>query len=797
MTSQNTAGPDLPSDVRSDVPSHAARLGAGSSGDRPFRTVLVANRGEIAVRVIRTLRRLGIRSVAVHSDADAGAPHTRLADTAVRIGPAPATSSYLDIDAVIGAARTAGADAIHPGYGFLSENPAFARACAAAGITLVGPPPEAMEAMADKISARDLVAARGVPVLPGTTGATGGAGAPGSAASDADLLAAAGDVGFPLIVKPAAGGGGKGMQVVEDAAALPAALVSARRVAAAAFGDDSLLLERYVPDPRHIEVQVLADTHGTVIHLGERECSLQRRHQKVIEEAPSALLAGLPDDVARAIRARMGEAACEVARACGYVGAGTVEMLVPGLPTGHRADAPCDPAAPDPAAPDPAALDFWFLEMNTRLQVEHPVTEAVTGLDLVELQLRVAAGEKLPLAQDDVEPHGHAVEARVYAEAPARGFLPDTGTVLAHAQPAGPGVRVDSGIATGSVIGGDYDPMLAKVIAHGTDRAQALDRLDRALAGSVVLGVETNTGWLRELLAHPDVRAGRIDTGLIERAGDPAEPEPDDADLTAAARALALHHPEKPAYPRVRRFAVARATGQTWPAVAGAHQAPRLDETVPPPGPWTLDGFRPGAPPEPVRYEIAGRLVTTDGPIADGQESPGAPAPASPRGAAHRAAASSAEPASATSRETPPTTAVVQESGRGVRTVWLHRAGRTLALAAPTRAQAAAARRAARAAAAQDGEAAGPDVRAAMPGTVAWVAEDGDVGAGDTLVVVEAMKMEHPLDAPHDGTATVRVAVGDQVRRDQVVATVTAGPAGAGEPSPADDERPAAPGAAG
>ncbi|GAB3167499.1 acetyl-CoA carboxylase biotin carboxylase subunit [Myceligenerans halotolerans] len=673
----------------------------GSPAERPFGTVLVANRGEIAVRVIRTLRRLGIRSVAVYSDSDAAAPHVRLADDAVRIGPAPATSSYLDIDAVIGAARTAGADAVHPGYGFLSENPAFARACAAAGITLVGPPPEAMEAMADKISARDLVAARGVPVLPGTTGATGTTDATGTtAASDDDLLAAAHDVGFPLIVKPAAGGGGKGMQVADDAATLPAALTSARRIAAAAFGDDSLLLERYVPNPRHIEVQILADTHGTVVHLGERECSLQRRHQKVIEEAPSALLAGLPDDVAATIRARMGEAACEVARACGYVGAGTVEMLVPGLP---------DDARPG-ADTGPAALDFWFLEMNTRLQVEHPVTEAVTGLDLVELQLRIAAGEKLPLAQDDVVLHGHAVEARVYAEAPARRFLPDTGTVLTYAEPSGPGVRVDSGITGGSVVGGDYDPMLAKVIAHGTDRAQAVDRLDHALADTVVLGVETNTGWLRDLLAHPDVRAGRLDTGLIARAGDAGEPAPDDADLTAAARALA-------------------------------------DGAVPPRGPWALDGFRPGAPPEPVRYEIAGRLVTTDGPA------------------------------------TGPATAVVQESGRAARTVWVHRAGRTLALPAPTRAQASAARRAARAAAAQGDEATAPAVRGALPGTVAWVAADGEVGAGDTLVVVEAMKMEHPLVAPHEGAVTVRVAVGDQVRRDQVVATVTAAPAAGEDPA--------------
>ncbi|GAB4085599.1 acetyl/propionyl/methylcrotonyl-CoA carboxylase subunit alpha [Myceligenerans cantabricum] len=698
-----------------DILPEASRGGDGQPGHRPFGTVLVANRGEIAVRVVRTLRRLGIRSVAVHSDADAAAPHVRAADTAVRIGPAPATQSYLDIDAVIGAARATGADAIHPGYGFLSENPAFARACAAAGVVLVGPPPAAMEAMADKIAARDLVAARGVPVLPGTTGTL----------TDEELIAAAGDVGFPLIVKPAAGGGGKGMQVADDAAALPAALTSARRVAAAAFGDDTLLLERYVPDPRHIEVQVLADTHGDVIHLGERECSLQRRHQKVVEEAPSALLAGRPGPVAAAVRARMGEAACEVARACGYVGAGTVEMLVPG----------------DATAEDPGALDFWFLEMNTRLQVEHPVTEAVTGLDLVELQLRVAAGEKLPLAQGDVTLTGHAVEARAYAEAPARGFLPDTGTVLAYTEPAGPGVRVDSGIAAGDVVGGEYDPMLAKVIAHGTDRTQALDRLGRALADTVVLGLDTNLVWLRELLARDDVRAGDIHTGLVERLDPPTDPVPADADLAAAARALAT--------------SAGRAAGSrgprhdsTWAPEPGA-SAVRGERAGVSGGPWALDGFRPGAPPEPVRHLIAGRTVTA----------------ADPAGAA---------PGPGTG---PGDVAVVQESGRAVRTVWLHRAGRTLALAAPTREQAFAQRRAAAAVEAAGAAGAGPDLRAAMPGTVAWVADEGPVAAGETVVVVEAMKMEHPLVAPHDGAAAVRVAVGDQVRRDQVLATVTAGTA--------------------
>ncbi|MBE9940293.1 acetyl-CoA carboxylase biotin carboxylase subunit, partial [Cellulosimicrobium cellulans] len=458
---------------------------AHPSGGTGFRTVLVANRGEIACRVIGTLRRLGVRSVAVFSDADSDARHVREADVAVRLGPAPAAQSYLDVDAVVAAAVATGAEAVHPGYGFLSENPALARACERAGIAFVGPGVDALEAMADKLAAKSIVGARGVPVVPG-------AGEPGM--SDDDLLAAAGAVGFPLLVKPSAGGGGKGMVVVRAEADLPGALASARRVAASSFGDDTLLLERLVEAPRHIEVQVLADTHGTVVHLSERECSLQRRHQKVVEEAPSPLLTAEQ-------RARMGEAACEVARSVGYVGAGTVEFLVPA------------------ASPD----EFFFIEMNTRLQVEHPVTEMVTGLDLVALQLRVAAGEPLGLAQDDVVLRGHAVEARLYAESPDRGFLPATGSVLVYDDggvAAGPGaspLRLDSGISAGAVVGGHYDPMLAKAVAWGETRDEAVERLDGLLARTVVLGVETNTAFLRSLLADDDVRAGRLDTGLIDR----------------------------------------------------------------------------------------------------------------------------------------------------------------------------------------------------------------------------------------------------------------------------------------
>ncbi|MFY9778086.1 MAG: biotin carboxylase N-terminal domain-containing protein, partial [Trebonia sp.] len=448
-----------------------------------FSKVLIANRGEIAVRIIRTLDRLGIASVAVYSDADAGAPHVRAAREAVRIGPPPAAASYLNIDAIIAAALATGAEAVHPGYGFLAENAAFARACAAAGLVFVGPPPGAIEAMGDKIAGKATVAAAGVPVVPGT-------GKPGM--SDEELISSLNGPVFPLLVKPSAGGGGKGMRVVNSAGELPAALAAARREARAAFGDDTLLIERYITRPRHIEIQVLADTHGTVTHLGERECSLQRRHQKIIEEAPSPLL-----DAMR--RESMGGAAVEAARSVGYTGAGTVEFIVPG------------------DSPD----EFYFMEMNTRLQVEHPVTELVYGLDLVEWQLRVAAGERLTVAQP-ATPAGHAVEARVYAEDPARGFLPTGGTVLALREPSaargiwGAGaphagevsVRVDSGLAEGMTVTSAYDPMLAKVAAWGPDRATALDRLDAALAETAVLGVTTNIAFLRTLLADPDVQAG-------------------------------------------------------------------------------------------------------------------------------------------------------------------------------------------------------------------------------------------------------------------------------------------------
>ncbi|MEN5075881.1 biotin carboxylase N-terminal domain-containing protein [Isoptericola cucumis] len=697
---------------------------------RPFATVLVANRGEIACRVIGTLRGLGIRSVAVYSDADAGARHVRDADVAVRIGPAAAAASYLDVEAVVAAAVATGAEAVHPGYGFLAENPALARACERAGIVFVGPPVEAMTTMADKAAAKRLVAARGVPVLPGTLD---------DGLSDADLVAAAADVGFPLLVKPVAGGGGKGMVVVRSAAELPDALASARRVAASSFGDDGLLLERLVDRPRHVEVQVLADTHGTVLHLGERECTLQRRHQKVVEEAPSPV-------VDEATRARMGEAACEVARSVGYVGAGTVEMLVP--------------------ADDPAA--FAFIEMNTRLQVEHPVTELVTGVDLVAQQLRVAAGEPLAFAQDDVRITGHAVEARVYAESPARGFLPAAGRVLVYddaGAAAGPGaapLRLDSGIDAGSVVTGDYDPMLAKVVAHGADREEALARLDGLLADVVVLGVETNTGFLRDLLADEDVRAGRLDTGLVDRFL---------TELSEPGDGIAARGSDN-------SWAVVAAALLTLAADGGAGEVR---------GPWAADGWRLNAPRAPrgvVLVDAAGvehavdvagtrddAVVTT----GDGEPVRAALRPDGGRPGrwlltldATTVSVVGAIPGTFEGSKAPeiaPTTPGA---------LWVHVAGRAAGFTVLDRTALAARSREAREAAPTAGGAASVTLRVDMPGTVTAVpVADGEhVTAGRTLVVVEAMKMEHALVAPADGVARPRVQPGDQVRLDQVAAVV-------------------------
>jgi acetyl-CoA/propionyl-CoA carboxylase, biotin carboxylase, biotin carboxyl carrier protein len=678
--------------------------------ERLFSTVLVANRGEIACRVIRTLRSLGIRSVAVYSDADRDARHVALADEAVRLGPADARRSYLDVDAVVAAAVATGAEAVHPGYGFLAENATFARACAKAGLVFVGPGVHALEVMGDKIRSKRHVAAAGVPVLPGVS-------EPGL--DDDALVAAAADVGFPLLVKPSAGGGGKGMQVVEDAAGLPEALRTARRVAAAAFGDDTLLLERYVRTPRHIEVQVLGDTHGTVIHLGERECSLQRRHQKVVEEAPSPLL----DEETRA---RIGAVACAAAASVGYVGAGTVEMIVP--------------------ADDPTA--FFFLEMNTRLQVEHPVTEMVTGLDLVEQQLRIAAGERLALRQDDVRLTGHAIEARLYAEDPARGFLPGTGRVLALEEPVGEGVRVDSALLDGLEVSADYDPMLAKVVAWGHDRDQALHRLDAALSRTTVLGVPTNTSFLRTLLADEDVRAGRLDTGLVERvlARDA------DADRRALERVAvvvaALEHEDRLAQ-----------HGVTAGSDAGGP-------------PWRTDGWRLGDP-----VAVRSAFVTPDGSVLDVtvRSAPTGPSTVTvDDGAPIRAGLGHRDGSSAT-LELDGVVRHARIASDGT-TTWVGLDGASVAVRRLGRAERLAGLLAA--AGREEAGTGGPEIRSPMPGTVvATHVESGDrVTAGQALLTVEAMKMEHRLAATTDGIVTLTARPADRVTLDQVVATIAAHP---------------------
>ncbi|GGG24133.1 3-methylcrotonyl-CoA carboxylase subunit alpha [Caldovatus sediminis] len=469
-----------------------------------FGKILIANRGEIACRVIATARRLGIATVAVYSEADAGARHTRLADEAWPIGPAPARQSYLSIATILDVARRAGAQAIHPGYGFLSENAEFAEACAEAGIAFIGPPAAAIRAMGSKAAAKALMERAGVPLVPGYHG---------EAQDLATLAEAAARIGYPVLIKASAGGGGKGMRVVGHAAEFAEALEGARREAASSFGDDRVLVEKYLTRPRHIEIQVFADTHGNTVSLFERDCSIQRRHQKIIEEAPAPGM-----DPAR--RQAMGEAAVAAARAVGYVGAGTVEFIAEG-------DA------------------FFFMEMNTRLQVEHPVTEMVTGLDLVEWQIRVAAGEPLPLPAERLAIRGHAIEARVYAEDPARDFLPSTGRLAHLRQPREvPGrVRVDTGVRAGDAITPHYDPMIAKLIVWGEDRPAALRRLVAALGEYEVVGVRTNLGLLRAIADHPAFAAGELDTGFIARhaaallppAEQPAAAEP--AVLAAAALA--------------------------------------------------------------------------------------------------------------------------------------------------------------------------------------------------------------------------------------------------------------------
>ncbi|HKF22665.1 MAG TPA: acetyl-CoA carboxylase biotin carboxylase subunit [Candidatus Angelobacter sp.] len=441
-----------------------------------FKKVLIANRGEIAVRVIRGCHELGIATVAVFSDADRAALHVSQADEAYHLGPAPATESYLNIPKVLDVARRSGAQAIHPGYGFLSENARFARACSEAGVKFIGPSAEAMELMGSKTRARQAMQTAGVPVVPGS--------AKGLSLDEARELATR--IGFPVMIKAAAGGGGKGMRLVRTAGEIKSAYETAQSEALRAFNDGELYLEKLIENPRHIEIQILADEHGNVVHLGERECSLQRRHQKVVEEAPSAV-------VDQDLRGRMGMVAVQAARSAGYSSAGTVEFLVD------------------------SAHNFFFLEMNTRLQVEHPVTELVTGVDLVHLQLRIAAGEKLPFRQEDVALRGHAIECRIYAEDPENNFYPSPGRITRLMQPSGPGVREDSGVYEGWKVPLDYDPMLSKLIVHAPDRASALARMRRALDEYFVGGIKTNLPLFRRVLGHPDFVAARIDTGFLDR----------------------------------------------------------------------------------------------------------------------------------------------------------------------------------------------------------------------------------------------------------------------------------------
>lgn len=634
-----------------------------------IRSVLIANRGEISVRVARTLRAMGIRSVAVYTDADRGSLHRRFADAAVAIG---APGAYLDVEAVIGAAVASGADALHPGYGFLSENPALAEACGPAGIVYIGPPAASIRSMGDKINAKNLASAAGVPVVPGISDA---------GLDDAGLAEGALGMGLPVLLKPSAGGGGKGMRRVDSEEALPAAIAAARREAIAAFGDGTLLVERFVSRPRHVEIQVLADSHGAVVALGERECSLQRRHQKIVEETPSPLLA-------TETRSAMEDAAAAVAKACGYSGAGTVEFIV-------SADAPSE---------------FFFMEMNTRLQVEHPVTEMVRGIDLVEWQVRVAAGEALPW-REPPSPRGHAVEARIYAEDPANGFLPAAGTIRVLREPEGEGIRVDSCLSTGVEIGVNYDPMLSKVIAWGENRDAALRRLRLALDHTVIAGVRTNVAFLRELLDDPEVQSGDLDTGLVDRVvarlGESHGPAPS---TTAAAAALLSEAVE------LSRNSV----GDPWKLLDGW----RVGGPVGRAGRWSSDG-----------HEV--HVSITGDPLGGASVSIDAGKPLSARVLLGGEGSASID---FDGMSEPYLFAVAGD------TVWVCRGSECTEL-----------RRVRDSVGESRGRVtAGGAISSPMPGTVLAVhaARGARVHRGDPIVTVEAMKMEHVVAAPSDGTVS-------------------------------------------
>ncbi|MGW8136925.1 acetyl/propionyl/methylcrotonyl-CoA carboxylase subunit alpha [Sphingomonas zeae] len=601
-----------------------------------FDSLLIANRGEIACRIIRTAREMGLRTIAVYSEADAQALHVRMADEAILIGPAPARESYLDAARILDAARESGAAAIHPGYGFLSENAEFAESVIAAGLIWVGPNPDSIRAMGLKDAAKARMIAAGVPVTPGYLGEDQN---PERLAAEADA------VGYPVLIKAVAGGGGKGMRRVDDRAAFAEALASCRREAAASFGDDRVLIEKYILSPRHIEVQVFGDRHGHVVHLYERDCSLQRRHQKVIEEAPAP---GMDDATRQAVCG----AAVRAAQAVDYVGAGTIEFIADAS-EGLRADR------------------VWFMEMNTRLQVEHPVTEAITGVDLVEWQLRVAAGEPLPMAQDDISIHGHAIEARLYAEDPAKGFLPAIGTLEVFDLGDDPAIRIDTGVEEGAEITPWYDPMIAKVIAHGDSREAAREALADALDEAVIWPVRTNAGFLVEALDHPDFASGQVDTGLIAREGEALMPpsEPSEDALAEAAAAL---------------------IGQD-----------------------ALTGFRLNAAPRrTARFLLDGQPITVD--FTEAGEVPSAPTDE----------------------------VLISEGGQS----WSFTRWRADGLAA--------------------GGAGDGAILSPMPGRIiaVAVAEGQAVRAGQPLVTLEAMKMEHVLTAPFDGVVTdLKADTGGQV----------------------------------
>jgi acetyl-CoA/propionyl-CoA carboxylase, biotin carboxylase, biotin carboxyl carrier protein len=673
--------------------------------------VLIANRGEIARRIIRTCRELGIATVAVHSDADRYEPHVREADLAVRLGPAPAVDSYLAIDRVVAAAVETGADAVHPGYGFLAENAAFAAAVRDAGLVFVGPSPEVIRLMGDKAAAKQRLAAAGIPVVPGIDDAD---------LDDAALLEAAPDLGVPLLVKAVAGGGGKGMRTVTDLAALPAALAAARREAAAAFGDDRVILERMVSEPRHIELQVFGDRHGNVVHLYERECSIQRRHQKVVEEAPSPA-------VDENLRERMGTAAVRAAAEVGYEGAGTIEFLVAG----------------DTLATDTPA--FYFLEMNTRLQVEHPVTELITGLDLVALQLAVAAGEPLPISQSDVRADGHAIEVRLYAEDSVTG-LPQTGSVVRFVVPEASDVRVDAGVADGSTVSRFYDPMLAKLLVHAPDRDTAVRRMGWLLRRTSVHGVTTNVAQLAAIVGVPAFAAGELSTAFLGTHLAGWAPPPS-SPLAPIAAAVAL---------QARRERTCRPGD--------------------PHSPWdTLGPFRPGL--------IGGwRLRFADGDHLHELAVAGRAGRYRVRTAADgwhpREVVLAGEDRDAgrlhldvDGTEVSALVTVVSDpaSDDDAPEVWVHVDGVTSQLALLPATRHADARAATAAAAATS----------PMPGAVLAVpvAVGDRVEVGSTLAVVEAMKMEHPVTAAGAGTVrAVHVAAGDPVEAGMPLVEVEADP---------------------